>query len=174
MRRGLSPLLLILVGALAACVKPANGPAPASNASPSAAPSPGPTVAAVYSGTLDIEGQVFNLGCKVEVPVKGSLLVTVELDDTPTIEATGSRSFGPPCFTHTDELSHKGKLTKIAQGQYRYQRDSKNDTLEILVTGTPGADTVTVSYDNAHHCCGKPGEGNEGPQSGSAVLRAAK
>jgi hypothetical protein len=187
MRRALSlPLLLCLVGALAACNQYRNGPeagvaspAPSqattqSGTAQSATQSAAPGSAAVYSGTLPFQGTVFNLGCQVDVPVAGSLAVTVTLGDKPTIEAIGSRTFGPPCFNHTDELSHKGKLTKVTEGQYRYQRESKNDTLEMRVTQDPGSGTVTVAYDDAHHCCGKPGEGNEGSLSGSAVLSAVK
>jgi hypothetical protein len=165
-------LLLCLIAPLGACMKPPSGAAAANGGAPAAAAKPASAAARHYAGTLPFQGTVYNLGCKAEVPVAGSLAITVELDDTPTFEAIGSRTFGPACFSHTDQLSLKGKLTKIAEGQYRYQRDSKNDTVEILVTEAAGAAAVT--YDNAHHCCGKPNEGNEGDQSGSAVLDAVE
>jgi len=175
MRRAPSLLLLcFLAAALAGCTKPAGAPAAAGGGAPAATGSAAPAAeATLYSGTLPFQGTVYNLGCKKEVPVAGSLAITVDLGAAPSFEATGSRTFGPPCFNHTDTLNLKGKLTKLAEGQYRYQRESKNDTVEILVTRDAGADSVTVTYDNAHHCCGKPNEGNEGPQSGSAVLTPA-
>jgi len=177
MPRAPSLLLLCLLAGLAGCNDYRNGPeAGAAPAASTSAPPATATAAAqptLYAGTLPFEGSVYNLGCKKDVPVAGSLAVTVDLDDTPTVEAVGSRTFGPLCFNHTDELSYKGKLTKVAEGQWSYRKDSKNDTLEILVTRPAGADSVTVRYDNAHHCCGKPNEGNEGDMSGSAVLSPA-
>lgn len=173
MRRGSCLSCFCLLIALAACTKP-QGSSGSSEGTARPPQSSTQVTPRIYSGTLPFQGSVSNPACKTLVPVSGSLAMTVELDDTPTIEATGTRDFGPTCFTHNDALFYEGELTKLAEGQYRYRREGKNDTLQFLVTLGPGADEATVRYDNQHHCCGNPGEGNEGPQSGSAVLTAVR
>ena len=176
MRRAPFLLLFALLIGVAGCNQYRNGAGegPALSAAPEQSVAAEPASAGIYSGTLPFEGKVFNLGCKAEVPVSGSLAITVDLGKKPSFQAVGDRTFGPGCFNHTDNLSLKGSLKKVAEGRYSYQRDSKNDTYEITVIEDRKAGTATVTYDNAHHCCGKPDQGNEGNQAGSAVLNVAR
>jgi len=129
---------------------------------------------AIYRGTVQVQGVVFNnhAACNRDVEVSVTLTPVVYLGASPRFEADVHRAFGPTCFSFEHDFKLSGVLTKLPENQYVYNFKTDTDALTINFKPVLGSHAMEFTFRNDHHfCCGDDGQSNVGSQLGAGELK---
>ncbi|WP_434153359.1 M23 family metallopeptidase [Sinorhizobium meliloti] len=136
---------------------------------------PHPCMKDTFKGVLNLTGTVYNSVCRANVPVRGTLDMTVVFGRNPILRARLRRIFGPSCFSYDYSFDFASNVEYISPGTYRAKFSSDADTTVIDLTFDEREFKLKAKYSNRHHfCCDSTnGASNNGPQAGEQLLLAS-